>query len=109
MNITNFISRAEFRPTDQWGNEWSTTGPPMAHHCFACQEIIDHEGNFVSGNTDCFNIPENTTTYESTCTQEGNGSRFSEKNHILARTFICNHGIRKLLQVKFESSLYELW
>ena len=41
-----------------------------------CQEIIDHEGNFVSGNTDCFNVPENATTYESTCPQEGNGSHF---------------------------------
>ena len=41
-------------------------------HCFVCQEIIDHEGNFVAGNVDCFNLPENDLTYESTCSQEGN-------------------------------------
>ena len=40
-------------------------------HCFVCQEIIDHEGNFVAGNVDCFNLPENDLTYESTCSQEG--------------------------------------
>lgn len=40
-------------------------------HCFVCQEIIDHEGNFVAGNVDCFELPGNDLTYESTCSQEG--------------------------------------